>query len=86
MVGTKSVVFLLQMYQAAYHKARSDQQQEREARFQCLRGSYYPRVWRWRSGAPSAWYDLGINLAMYAWHGRHHAAHIAGLRERAAWK
>jgi hypothetical protein len=51
-----------------------------------LRGSYYPRVWRWRSGAPSAWYDLGINLAMYAWHGRHHAAHIAGLRERAAWK
>jgi hypothetical protein len=29
---------------------------------------------------------LGMNLAMYAWHGRHHAAHIAGLRERAAWK
>jgi uncharacterized damage-inducible protein DinB len=24
-------------------------------------------------------------LAMYAWHGRHHVAHITGLRERMAW-
>jgi hypothetical protein len=29
---------------------------------------------------------LGTNLAMYAWHGRHHAAHITGLRERMGWK
>jgi hypothetical protein len=29
---------------------------------------------------------LGPNLAMYAWHGRHHAAHITGLRERMGWK
>ena len=25
-------------------------------------------------------------LAMYAWHGRHHVAHITRLRERSAWK
>jgi hypothetical protein len=24
-------------------------------------------------------------LAMYAWHGEHHAAHITGLRERLGW-
>ena len=35
--------------------------------------------------------DLGIvnlekNAALYAWHGRHHVAHITNLRERMAWK
>jgi hypothetical protein len=29
---------------------------------------------------------LDKNLALYAWHGRHHAAHITGLRERMGWK
>ncbi|MEO8594750.1 MAG: YfiT family bacillithiol transferase [Candidatus Solibacter sp.] len=29
---------------------------------------------------------LDTNLAMYAWHGRHHAAHITGLRDRNGWK
>jgi uncharacterized damage-inducible protein DinB len=29
---------------------------------------------------------LDINLAMYAWHSRHHRAHITGLRERMGWK
>jgi hypothetical protein len=29
---------------------------------------------------------LGTNLAMYAWHGRHHTAHITRLRERMGWK
>ncbi len=24
-------------------------------------------------------------LALYAWHGRHHVAHITGLRERRGW-
>jgi hypothetical protein len=24
--------------------------------------------------------------AMYAWHGKHHAAHITGLRDRMSWK
>ncbi len=35
--------------------------------------------------------DLGLislekNAALYAWHGRHHVAHIVNLRERMAWK
>lgn len=29
---------------------------------------------------------LDHNLAMYAWHGRHHVAHITSLRERMGWK
>jgi hypothetical protein len=29
---------------------------------------------------------LDKNLALYAWHGRHHVAHITSLRERMAWK
>jgi hypothetical protein len=28
---------------------------------------------------------LDTNLALYAWHGKHHAAHITGLRERMGW-
>jgi len=35
--------------------------------------------------------DLGLisleqNAALYAWHGRHHVAHIVNLRQRMAWK
>jgi hypothetical protein len=29
--------------------------------------------------------DLDWALAMYAWHGRHHVAHITSLREREGW-
>jgi uncharacterized damage-inducible protein DinB len=29
---------------------------------------------------------LDTTLALYAWHGRHHLAHITGLRERMGWK
>ncbi len=34
--------------------------------------------------------ELGLltlekNAALYAWHGRHHAAHITGLRQRMGW-
>ena len=28
---------------------------------------------------------LGANLALYAWHARHHTAHITGLRRRMGW-
>jgi hypothetical protein len=28
---------------------------------------------------------LDLNLALYAWHSRHHAAHITGLRKRMGW-
>ncbi len=30
--------------------------------------------------------SLDRALQMYAWHARHHAAHITGLRERMGWK
>lgn len=29
--------------------------------------------------------SLDKNLALYAWHGRHHVAHIASLRQRMGW-
>jgi DinB superfamily len=29
---------------------------------------------------------LHVQLAIYGWHGRHHAAHITALRERNGWK
>jgi len=29
--------------------------------------------------------SLEKNLALYAWHGRHHVAHITSLRERNGW-
>jgi len=28
---------------------------------------------------------LDLNLAIYAWHGRHHVAHVTALRERMGW-
>jgi hypothetical protein len=35
--------------------------------------------------------ELGLvplerNLALYAWHGKHHTAHITSLRERKLWQ
>jgi len=35
--------------------------------------------------------ELGVlslerNLALYAWHGRHHVAHVTSLRERMGWR
>ena len=29
---------------------------------------------------------LERNLALYAWHGRHHVAHVTGLRARMGWR
>jgi hypothetical protein len=29
--------------------------------------------------------SLDALVAMYAWHGKHHAAHITGLRQRSGW-
>jgi uncharacterized damage-inducible protein DinB len=29
--------------------------------------------------------SLDRNIALYAWHGRHHVAHITSLRERMGW-
>jgi hypothetical protein len=49
-----------------------------------------------RSLSPSDWKrqfrhpDLGVislekNLALYAWHGKHHVAHVTELRKRLGW-
>jgi uncharacterized damage-inducible protein DinB len=40
------------------------------------RGFYHPERGRM---------TLGINLALYDWHCRHHTAHITNLRERMGW-
>lgn len=29
--------------------------------------------------------SLAVTLGLYAWHGRHHTAHITGLRQRMGW-
>lgn len=43
----------------------------------------------WRRGffhpEARAFVPLGAVLATYAWHGRHHLAHITGLRKRMNW-
>ena len=48
--------------------------------------SLHPEDWKRTFRHP----DLGLvslekNLALYAWHGRHHVAHITSLRERNSW-
>jgi hypothetical protein len=30
--------------------------------------------------------SLDDQLALYAWHGRHHVAHITSLRDREGWQ
>jgi hypothetical protein len=53
-------------------------------------------VWMLRSIKPEGWKrtfrhpELGLmglekNLALYAWHGKHHVAHITSLRRRMKW-
>ncbi|GHF49456.1 hypothetical protein HNQ07_002500 [Deinococcus metalli] len=39
----------------------------------------------WTHPAQGRTYTLDTLLGMYAWHGRHHVAHITGLRERQGW-
>ena len=56
-------------------------------RWVLLLGSLSDADWRRQFRHP----ELGVvslekNLALYAWHGRHHVAHITSLRERMGWK
>lgn len=48
--------------------------------------SFKPEDWKRTFRHP----EMGLmplekNLALYAWHGRHHVAHITALRERSGW-
>lgn len=40
---------------------------------------------QWTHPAQGRMYTIDTLLGMYAWHGRHHVAHITGLRERQGW-
>ena len=40
---------------------------------------------RYRHPARDHMFDLDETLAMYAWHGKHHVAHITSLRRRMGW-
>jgi hypothetical protein len=56
------------------------------ARWVALLGSLADADWARTFRHP----ELGVvplekNLALYAWHGRHHVAHVTALRERMGW-
>lgn len=55
-------------------------------RWTSLLRSLTPAQWERRFRHPELGaMSLNQNLALYAWHGRHHVAHITSLRERNGW-
>jgi hypothetical protein len=55
-------------------------------RWMRLLGSLAAADWKRRFRHPDlGLMDLEKALAMYAWHGRHHVAHITSLRQRSGW-
>jgi hypothetical protein len=57
-------------------------------RWVLLLNSLAPADWSRKYGHPD-WakpMSLDDTLALYAWHGKHHVAHITALRERNAWR
>lgn len=48
-----------------------------------MSGADFARTFQHPKMGPMA---LETNLALYAWHSRHHEAHITSLRERMGWK
>jgi hypothetical protein len=56
------------------------------ARWMQLLRSLKPEDWKRTFRHPELGsVSLEKNLALYSWHGRHHVAHIANLRERSGW-
>jgi hypothetical protein len=57
-------------------------------RWVLLLRSLGPSNWarKFRHPEHDALMSLDAALAMYAWHGRHHVAHITSLRERNSWR
>jgi hypothetical protein len=47
-----------------------------------LDGTQFGRTYNHSTMGPVS---LDYALALYAWHGRHHTAHITSLRERMGW-
>jgi uncharacterized damage-inducible protein DinB len=52
----------------------------------CLRALPDPSFVRAFRHPESGRWTIDEQLAMYAWHGRHHVAHITSLRERMGWR
>ena len=56
------------------------------ARWVCLLRSLEPRDWKRTFNHPEIGsMALEKNLALYAWHGRHHVAHVTELRKKMGW-
>ena len=57
------------------------------ARWVALLRTLAPDEWQREFVHPEHGRRIALNetLALYAWHGRHHVAHITGLREREGW-
>ncbi|HZR31657.1 MAG TPA: putative metal-dependent hydrolase [Terriglobales bacterium] len=57
-----------------------------QQRWNCLLRSLKPADWKRTFRHPElGLMDLDTTLAMYAWHGRHHTAHVTSLRARKGW-
>ena len=57
-----------------------------QQRWHCLLRSLKPADWKRTLRHPELGVmNLDTTLAMYAWHGRHHTAHVTSLREREGW-
>ncbi len=57
------------------------------ARWVALLESLQPEQWKRAYRHPEMGeVSLEKALALYAWHGRHHVAHVTRLRERSGWK
>lgn len=57
------------------------------ARWVALLESFQPEHWARAYHHPDmGQVGLGTALALYAWHGRHHVAHVTRLRERSGWR
>lgn len=56
-------------------------------RWSAVLESLAPGDWarEWTHPAPRHTFTVDTLGAMYAWHGRHHASHITGLRQRRGW-
>jgi hypothetical protein len=52
------------------------------ATLRSLRDEDWPRTYRHSARGPRS---LDLTLGIYAWHGRHHVAHITALRTRMGW-
>ena len=57
------------------------------ARLHCLFAALEPAQWQrpYIHSHSKKQFDLWYLLGMYAWHGKHHVAHITSLRQRMVW-